>query len=166
MVGENEGISNNHILPPCSGKHHDLGNIIASQGLDALINLLRLLLVTPEPHDAELGLDLPRVNLDDAHAARDQLLAQRVGEAAHGGLGRAVDAAALVGFAACDRADVDDITTAAVGAREEDGQNGLGHGDQACDVGLEHDVDVGLVDFGGLVYALDEAAGETLVVTS
>lgn len=158
MVRENQCIGNNHILPPRSSKHNHLRNIITSQRLHALVHLLRLLLVAAKPHDAELGLDLPGIDLDDADAARDQLLAQRVGEAAHRGLGRAVDAAALVGLAARNRADVYDVAAAAVRAGQEERQDGLGHGDQACDVGLEHDVDVGLGDFGGLVDALDEAA--------
>lgn len=120
MVRENKRISNDHILPSRGSKHDDLGNIITSQRLHALINLLRLLLVTTKPDNTKLCLDLPRVDLDDADTARDKLLTQRVGEAAHRGLGRAVDAATLVRFAARNRADVYDVAAAAVGAGKED----------------------------------------------
>lgn len=42
------------------------------------------------------GLDLAGVDVDDADARGDELLAQCVGEAADGGLGGAVDASASV----------------------------------------------------------------------
>lgn len=158
MVRENQRIRHHNVLPPPRSKHHDLRNIITCQRLHTLVNLLRLLLVAPKPDHTELRLDLPRINLNDPDATRNQLLAQRIRERPHGGLGCAVDRAPRVRLAAGNRADVYNITAAAIGAGEEDGQDGLCHGDEAGDVGLEHGVDVGGFDFRGFVDALDEAA--------
>jgi hypothetical protein len=159
MVRENQRIRQDNILPPANSKDNNLRDILRSQRLDALIHLLRLIDITAEPHNTELRLDLPGIDLDDADARRNQLAAQRVGEGAHGRLGRAVDAAALVGLAAGDGADVYNVAAAAVGARLEDGQDGLGHCDEAGDIGREHGVDVFGEDVGGLRDAFDEAAG-------
>jgi hypothetical protein len=158
MVRKDQRISNDHILPPPRGKNHHLRNIISRQRLNTLINLLRLLPIAPEPNHTELRLDLPRINFNDAHATRNQLLSQAVCKRPYRGLGSAVDAAALVRLAPCNGPDVYNVAAAAVGAGEEDGENGLRHGDEAGDVGLEHYVYVGLVDGGGLVDAFDEAA--------
>lgn len=98
------------------------------------------------------------INLNDTNAAGDELLAQGLGEATNGGLGGAVDGSAGVGFAAGNGADVDDVAVATVRTGEEDGEDDLGHVDETGDVGLEHDVDVILVDFGGTSHAFDEAA--------
>lgn len=159
MIRKHKRIRQHDILPPPRRENHHLGDIIARQRLDTLIHLLRLVLVAVKAHDAELGLDLARVDLDDADARRDEFLAERLGERAHGGFGCAVDAAALVGLAAGDGPDVDDVAAAAVGAGLEDGEDGLRHVDEAGDVGVEHDGDVCGGDVGGLGDALDEAAG-------
>lgn len=76
-----------------------------------------------------------------------------------GGLGGAVDAAAGVGLAAGDAADVDDVAAAAVGAAQEDGQDRLRHVDEPRHVGADHDAHVLLGDVGGPRDALDQAAG-------
>lgn len=163
MVRENKSISKDDILPPPRRENNHLGNIIPSQRLHPLIHFLRLLPITPESDNAKLRLHLPRINLNHPDPARDQLFAEGVGEAAHRGFGRAVDAAACVRLAARDGADVDDVAAAAVRAGEEEGQDGLGHCDQAGYVGLEHGVDVGLGDGGGFVDAFDEAAISTSI---
>lgn len=64
---------------------------------------------------------MARVNLHNPDPSIDELLAQRIAEAAHGGLGGAVDAAARVGLAPGDAADVDDVSGATLGASLEDG---------------------------------------------
>jgi hypothetical protein len=55
-------------------------------------------------------------------------------------------------------ANVDNVALAALGPLQEDGEDGLGHVDEAGDVGLEDDVGVVLFDVGGAGDALDEAA--------
>lgn len=155
MIGKNQRVGQNHILAPAGRKHDDLGNVVGGQGFAPFVNLVGGALVAVEPHDAELGLDLARIDFDDADARRDEFLAQGVGETAHGGFGRAVDAAARVGLAARDAADVDDVAGAGLAAGLQDGQDGLGHVDQAVDVGLEHGVDVGFGDRGRFGDALD-----------
>lgn len=59
-----------------------------------------------------------------------------------------------------DGANVDNVAMAAVGALLEDGEDGLGHVDEAGDVGVEHDAHVILVDLGGPGDALDETAAK------
>lgn len=163
MVRENKSISKDDILPPPRRENNHFRNIIPSKWLHPLVHFLRLLLVTPESDHAEFGLHLPRINLNHPHTARDQLFSEGVSEAAHRGFGRAVDAAARVRLAARDGPDVDDVAAAAVRAGEEEGEDGLGHCDQAGYVGLEHGVDVGLGDGGGFVDAFDEAAVPALI---
>lgn len=102
--------------------------------------------------------NLAGVDLKNSDSRGDELLAQGLGETADGGLGGAVDAAARVGLAAGDAADVDDVAAAAVGPLEEDGKYGLRHVDQARHVGREHDVHIRLGDLGRAGYALDQAA--------
>jgi hypothetical protein len=158
MIRKHQSIRQHDILPPPRRKNHHLGNILRRQRLHTLIHLLCLLLVASKPDNTKLRLDLAGVNLNDPDPRRNQLAAHGVCEGAHGGFGSAVDAAALVGFAAGDGADVDDVAFAAVGARFEDGEDGLGHGDEAGDVGGEHGVNVGGGDGGGLSDAFDKAA--------
>lgn len=106
------------------------------------------------------SLDLTGIDLEHADARGDELLAQGAAEAVDGGLGGAVDAAAGVGLAAGDAADVDDVAVAAVGAAQKDGQDRLRHVDEARHVGADHGVHVLLGDLGGPRDALDEAAVE------
>lgn len=100
-------------------------------------------------------LNLARIYLQNANARSNELLAQRVGKATHGSFRGAVDATAGVGFPARDAADVDDVSRAAVGPPEKDGQDGLGHVDQAGDVGREHDVHVLFGNLGRFGHAFD-----------
>jgi hypothetical protein len=100
-------------------------------------------------------LNLTRIYLQNANARSDELLAQRVGKAAHGSFRSAVDATAGVGFPTRDAANVDDVSRATVGPLEEDGQDGLGHVNQASDIGREHDVHVLLSDLRRFGYAFD-----------
>ena len=121
MVRKNQRISNHHILPPTRRKHHNLCNIITRQRLYALINLLRLLLIASKSYHTKFRLDLPRVDLNNPHTARNQLLAQAVCKRPDSCLCSAVDAAALIRLATRNRADVYDVAAAAVGAGKENG---------------------------------------------
>lgn len=108
-------------------------------------------------------LDLAGVNADDPDLRGDQLLPQRVCEAPDRGLGGAVDAAAGVRLAAGDGADVDDVSRAGLASRLQDGQDGLGHVDEARHVRGEHDVDVLLCDLRRLRDAPDETTAGLMV---
>jgi hypothetical protein len=165
MIRKYQRIRQNNILPPPRREDDNLGNIVGRQWLHALVHLLRLLLVTAESHDTEFCLHLTRVDLDDPNSCRDQLAAHGIGEGPHGGFGGTVDAAALIGFAAGDGADVYDVALAAVGSGFEDGQDGLCHGNEAGHVCGEHGVDVGGGDGGGLGDAFDEATVVALHVS-
>lgn len=178
MVGEDQTVGNDNVLPPGGGEDNDLCDVVGSQGLAAFVDGVGLGLVAVEAHDGEVGLDLARVDGDDADARGDELLAQRLGEGADGGLGGAVDAAADVWLAACERCsgqyrtgsyenaqeehtsdgtNVDNVARTAVRPLLEDGEDGLGHVDETRDVGLEHDVHVLLGDVRRPGPALDQA---------
>jgi hypothetical protein len=64
----------------------------------------------------------------------------------------------LVGFAASNGTDVDDVAATAVGAGLKDGKDRLRHANEAGYVGCEHDVDVFGFDVGGLVQTFYETA--------
>lgn len=141
--------------------------------VDSRVDRVGLALIAVEPNKRELlrpvshlisgqaraiyRLHLPRVDLNDSNPRRDQLLSQRVRERPDRRLRGAVDAAARVGLAAGNAADVDDVAAAAVAALLEDGQDRLRHVDQAVDVGGEHGVDVLGGDLGGFGDAFDQA---------
>lgn len=156
MIRKHQRIRKHYVLPPPCRENDHLRDIVTGQGFDALVHLLRLLPVAVKPHNAELGLYLSGVDLDDPDARCDELFAEGIGEGAHGGFGSAVDAATLVGLTASDGADVYDVAAPAVGARLEYGKNSLGHVDETGDVGGEHNVDVFLLDSRRLSDALDQ----------
>lgn len=177
MVGEDECISNDNILPSTRSKNNSLGDIIWSQWLTAAakwldtsdkndwqvtrkhlrINGISLDLVTTKPNHRKLSLDLARIDANNADPLCDQLLPQALGKGPHGRLGRAVDAAADVRLTAGDGANVDDVACAlAVVALQHRRQDSLRHVDQACHVGREHDVNVIFLNLWRLGYSLDE----------
>ena len=144
------------------------------------VDSIGLCLVAIESHDRELlhspletcyigrkgsaySLDLAGVNLNDTDTAGNELLSQALSEAADSGLGSTVDTTARVGLSTGNGADVDDVTVAAIRTGEEDGENGLGHVDEAGDVCLEHDVDVLLGNLRSASNALDKTTVYMLV---
>jgi hypothetical protein len=157
VVRKHQCVGQHNILPPPNSKHDHFGNIIWGKRLHALVHLLRFLLVATKPDNTEFRLHLPRINLDDANPAGDELLAHSVGKGAHCSFARTVNAAALVGLTTSDGANVHDIALAAQGPLLENREDGLRHGDEAGYVGAEHGVDVCWGDVGGLRHAFDEA---------
>src|SRR5206468_13133763 len=73
----------------------------------------RLFLVAAEADAREVGLDEPRVDGREPDRAAEQVLAERVGEAAHRPLGGDVERGVRVRLAAGDRAEVDDVAAVA-----------------------------------------------------
>lgn len=158
--GKDERIGNDNVLSAGDVEDDNLGNVLRCEGLHASISSIGLGLVAAEANDGEFRLGRAGVNLHDANLGVHGLAAQAVGEAADGGLGRAVDGAAGVGLAAGNGANVDYIAGAAVRASKEDGKNGLSDVDEARDVCVEHDVDVG---FGNVADRLDAADAAGIV---
>lgn len=165
VIGEDQRVCNHNVLPATGSKDDDLGDIVWRQGFAALVHGVGLVLVAIEAHDRELCLDLARIDANDTNPARDELLAQRVRERSHRGLGGAIDGAADVGFPAGDRADVDDVAGAStVISGEHLRQNSLSHVDKSSDVGGEHDVEILLLDLRGLSHASNETAENAMSV--
>lgn len=159
MVGKDQGVGDDNVLPSSCRKDDDLGDIIRSERFAALVDLVGGRLVTIESDDGEFGLHLTGINLNDSDAGGYKLSAQSIGEAADCGLGCTVDATAGVGLTTCNGADVDNVSGTAIGTSGlEDGENSLGHVDQTCDVRGKHDIDVFLLDLRSFSHTLDEAA--------
>ena len=90
-----------------------VGDLLGGDGLDPLVDGVRLRLVAVEADDRELGLDEARVDRGDPDRAAEQVLAERVAEAAHGELRGDVRGAVRVRLAACDRPHEDDVAPVA-----------------------------------------------------
>jgi hypothetical protein len=99
---------------------------------------------------------LTGIDLDNTDSRRDKLLAQSVGERANGSLGGTVDTTTSVRLTTSNTSNVDDITTAALVALLEDGQDGLCHVDKTGDVGVEHNGHILGRDIGSLGDTLDK----------
>jgi hypothetical protein len=85
----------------------------------------------------------PGVDDTDAHVPLGDFLAQGLGESVHAELGEAVDAVAVPGDAAGDRADVDDVgdpARALFGGLQQVREGGAGGVEQALHVDGDHAV--------------------------
>jgi hypothetical protein len=156
VIGENQRISNNNILPPASRENHNLRNIVWRQRFAARVHGVGFALVAVEANDAELRLDLAGINLNHADARRDQLLAHGVCDATHGGFGRAVDRAIGVWLAASDGADVDDIACASLAAGLHLWQHGLRYIDETSHIRRKHDIHIFSLDIADFVNTAHE----------
>src|ERR1700733_6212480 len=90
-----------------------------------------------------LGGDAARLDEANPHVPPGDFLTQGLGEAVHAELGEAVDAVAVPGDAAGDRADVDDVgapARALFGGLQQVRQGGAGGVEQALDVDGDHAV--------------------------
>jgi hypothetical protein len=123
------------VLRPRHREQHALGDVVGRQRLDVGVDGAGLLLVAAEAHAREVRLDQARVDSGDVDRAAEQILAQRIGEAAHRELGGHVHGRVLVRLPAGDRAEVDDVPTVAQMRQAE-----AGHAHQPVHVGLEHDL--------------------------
>ena len=90
MVRKDQAVSQHHVLPPSRSKHYDLGNISSSKRFYPFVHFVGFGFVAGEADNAEFGLDLAGVDLDDADARGDEFAAKGVGESADGGFGCAV----------------------------------------------------------------------------
>jgi hypothetical protein len=70
---------------------------------------MSLLRVAAKADEREVGLDEPRVDGRDPDRPAEQVLPQRIGEAAYRELGGDVERGVLVRLAARDGAEVDDV---------------------------------------------------------
>jgi hypothetical protein len=102
-------------------------------------------------------LNLTGIDLNDTNSRRNKFLPERICEGADSRFGGTVDATAGIRLAASNGANVNYVTTAALVALLEDGQNGLGHVDQTGDVGVEHDLQILGSDFRCLSNSLYQA---------
>src|SRR5437764_10717002 len=110
-----------------------LGDVLGPKRVDAFVRPLRLLLVAAEANTGEVRLDEPGIDGRQPDRAPEQVLAQRIGEAAHRELRGDIDGGVLVGLAPGDRAEVDDVPAVA-----DVWQTEARHPDQAVDVRFEH----------------------------
>ena len=153
VIRKQQSISNDNIFPPSSSKHNGPSDIIRHQRLTPTIRIrffqpsnnakvpvrsylrihsISLGLITIEPHNRELRLNLPGIDANNTDAFGNQLLAQAVRKKPHSSLGRAVDSATDVWLAAGNGSDVDDVAgSVAIVALQHHRQDGLCHVYQA-----------------------------------
>jgi hypothetical protein len=110
------------------------------------------------------SLNLARVNLNDANAGSNKLLAHRFSERADGCLSSAVDATTGVRLSASNAANVDNITATTFRALLEDWENCLGHVNKTVNVCVEHDVHIFRRDVTSMGNTLDETTIGSLLV--
>ena len=118
---------------PGEGEHHAVGHLVGRDRREAVVHRIRLLLVALEADEGELGLDEARIDGRDPDRAPEQVLPQRVGEAAHGELRGDVRGAAGICLAAGDRAHEEDVPLVA-DVREHEPR----HPHHAVDVRVHH----------------------------
>src|SRR5437016_5295906 len=102
-----------HVERAREREHDALGDVVGLERVDALVHRVRLRLVALEPDDRELGLREPGVDGGEADRSPEQVLAQRIREAAHGELRRDVGRRALIRLAPRDGAEIDDVAAVA-----------------------------------------------------
>src|SRR5437764_8612387 len=93
-----------HMRRPCNGEEDAFSDVFGAERVDAFIGRLRLLLVTAEADAREVRLDETGIDGREPDRAAEQVLAERVGEAAHGELGSDIHRRVLVCLAPSDRA--------------------------------------------------------------
>ena len=129
-----------HVSRLACGPHDSLGNIVAGEGFQTLIDIVSTVLVAVEAHHGELGLDHSGANLGDTDAVAEEIDAHTVAEGVHGVFGGAIDVAILINLCAGSGAEVDDVATLAPG------NHTVGHhtGDieKALDIGVNHSVPI------------------------
>src|SRR5438874_937282 len=121
------------VAGPRDREEDALGDVFGPERVDPFVRRLRFLLVAAKANAGEVGLDEPRIDRRQPDRAAEQVLAERVGEAAHGELRGDVDGGVLVCLAPRDRAEIDDVAAVA-DVRQAEAR----HPDQAVDVRLEH----------------------------
>ena len=120
------------MLGPGDGEGHALGDVVGGERLDVRVDLCRTLGVAAEAHEREVGLHQAGIDERDPDRPAEQVLAQRVREAAHRELRGHVQRRLLVRLTPGDRADVDDVAAVAE-VREAQPR----HAHEPVDVGLD-----------------------------
>lgn len=128
VIGEDEGISDHHILPSASVEDDHFCYVIWCQRLAAAtfislrslvlrsglpIDCIRFGFVPIEADDGELCFDLTRIDLHHPYPCGNQFFPQCIRKCSHCSFGRTIDRARWVTFAASDTSYVDDITPTA-----------------------------------------------------
>lgn len=81
-----------------------LSNVLAREGLESFVHLVRRCLFAPESADRKVSLDHARLNLGDSNRSANELLEESRSEGIVSKLCDNVDEAAGVSLPACDRA--------------------------------------------------------------
>lgn len=144
MGGENQHLGYLNMLGSAGGIECHVGNIIASQWLNATVNIVGTLGVAMETDVGEIGLHQSRLDVGNANAGMSHVDAQTIGDGFYCTLGGTVHISARIGSIASHTSDVDDMTTIAF---HHAGNNEPGHGEQTLNVGIYHLVPVVEVAF-------------------
>ena len=113
----------------------DIGDVVARQRLDALIDIGGAVIVTMEADVAEVGLDEAGLQVSDADGRIGHVDAESVGQCLHGSLSGAIHVATGVGGITGYGTHVDDVTAVAL---HHPGHHEARHRQQSLDVGVDH----------------------------
>ncbi len=94
-------------------EHDAVRDLVRRHGVEPLVHRVGLLAVAAEPDERELGLDEAGVDGGDPDGAAEEILAERVREAAHRKLRRDVGRPVRVGLAPGDRAHEQNVPAVA-----------------------------------------------------
>ncbi len=144
MGGENEHFGYLHMFGGVGGIDGHIGDIVAREGFDALIELGCALGVAVEADVAEIGLYEAGLEVGDADGSVGHVDAESVGEGLHGCLCGTVDIASCVSSIARHTTYINNVSAVAL---DHLGHDEACHGQQAFDVGVDHGLPVVEVAF-------------------
>ena len=121
------------------GKEGYIGNVSASQRLDALIDLIGTFVVAMETHVAEVGLYQTGFQVGYTYCRFCYVNAQSVSNHLDGSLGCTVHISSGIGGISGHAADVDDVTLVTL---HHPWYDEACHGQEPLDIGVDHGVPV------------------------
>ena len=135
MSGQNEYFGNLHMRWGIGSKDCHIGDVVAREGFDALIEFGSTLGIAVEADVAEVGLYEAGLEVGDADSGIGHIDAETVGEGLHGSLCGAVDIASGIGGIARYAPYINNVSAV---ARNHLGYDEACHREQTLDIGVDH----------------------------
>ena len=139
MSGQNEYLGYLHMGGGIGGIDGHIGNIVAREGLDALIELGGAGRIAMEADVAEIGLDEAGLEVGDADGRVGHIDAEAVAKGLYGCLRGAVDIATGIGCIARHTPYINNVSAVAL---NHTGYDEARHREQALDIGVDHGLPV------------------------
>lgn len=157
MSGQNEHLGYLHVGWGIGCEDGHIGDVVAREGLDALIEFGCALGVAMEADVAEVGLYEAGLEVGDADSGIGHVDAETVGEGFYSSLCGTVDITPCVGSIARHAPYINNVSAV---ARNHLGYDEACHGEQTLDIGVDHGLPVVEV---ALVFGF-ESQGEACII--